>query len=172
MLIMNQADIQTANQNNEIVTKYSWFMEVLLALDQLGNSLAGGHHDSTVSARIGFHLYDADGERGMFWSFLEFMVNFTFSPIDGPHHCRMAYCADKNEQFKEGGFFAKLLLIILVLFTCTLLILPILVLGIFKGTGTSYYLSNGERIPKKDVFAYIDYCIHSEDPCAYLHKLR
>ncbi|MEM8510003.1 MAG: hypothetical protein AAF717_19380 [Bacteroidota bacterium] len=169
---MEQAQLQSAAQNNEIVVKYSWFMEVLLGLDQLGNSLAGGHHDSTVSARIGFHLYDEDGARGMYWSFLEFVVNLTFSPVDGPHHCRMAYCSDRDEKFRDGGFFAKLLLLFLVLLACGLLILPILLIGIFRAAGTSYYLSNGERIPKKEVYQLIAYCLSENDPCAYLQKLR
>lgn len=169
---MQQEVLRTAVQSNQIVVRYSWFMEVLLALDQLGNSLAGGHHDSTVSARIGFHLYDPKGARGMYWSFLEFVVNLTFSPIDGPHHCRMAYCADRNEVFKDASVLVKLILVLLVVATCIILILPILVLGIFKGTGTSYYLSNGQRIPKKDVFKLIEYCVHEANPCFYLDHLR
>ncbi len=169
---MQQEVLRSAAENNEIVVRYSWFMEVLLALDQLGNSLAGGHHDSTVSARIGFHLYDVNGARGMYWSFLEFVVNLTFSPIDGPHQCRMAYCADRDETFRDGSWFLKFILALLVLATCLILILPILVLGIFKGTGTSYYLSDGEHIPKKDVYALIEYCVHETDPCSYLLHLR
>lgn len=169
---MQQEVLRTAVQSNQIVVRYSWFMEVLLALDQLGNSLAGGHHDSTVSARIGFHLYDPKGARGMYWSFLEFVVNLTFSPIDGPHHCRMAYCADRNEDFREGGFLAKVVLLVLVLVTCLILILPLVLVGLFKAAGTSYYLSNGERIPKKEVYALIENCIADDDPCFYLKKLR
>lgn len=169
---MQQQALRSAAQNNEIVVRYSWFMEVLLALDQLGNALAGGHHDSTVSARIGFHLYDPKGTRAMYWSFLEFVVNLTFSPIDGPHHCRMAYCADREETFRDGNIVLKIVLVLLVLVTCLILIVPILVLGIFKGTGTSYYLSNGERIPKKEVFVLIEHCVSEADPCSYLHYLR
>lgn len=147
-------------------------MQVLLGLDQLGNALAGGNHDSTVSARIGFHLYDPKGARGVFWSFLEFVVNLTFSPVDGPHHCRMAYCSDRNEDFREGSFLAKVVLVVLVLVTCLVLILPILAIGLFQAAGTSYYLSNGQRIPKKDVYRLIEICVSEDDPCFYLKKLR
>ena len=169
---MQQETLRSAAEENNIVVKYSWFVQVLLGLDQLGNALAGGNHDSTVSARIGFHLYDPKGERGMYWSFLEFVVNLTFSPIDGPHHCRMAYCSDSDEAFRGGGFIAKVVLFFLVMITCIILILPILLIGIFRAAGTSYYLSNGERIPKKEVYQLIKYYIEEDDPCLYLKLLR
>ena len=169
---MQLETLRSATEQNDIVVRYSWFMQVLLGLDQLGNALAGGHHDSTVSARIGYHLYNPNGARGMYWSFLEFVVNLTFSPVDGPHHCRMAYCSDRNEDFREGGFLAKVVLVVLVLVTCLVLILPILAIGLFQAAGTSYYLSNGQRIPKKDVYRLIEICVSEDDPCFYLKKLR
>ncbi len=32
-----------------------WTLRVLLAVDQLGNALAGGHEDETISSRLGRH---------------------------------------------------------------------------------------------------------------------
>ncbi|WP_350284245.1 hypothetical protein [uncultured Croceitalea sp.] len=169
---MEQQHLQAAAENNEIIVTYSWIMQVLLAFDQLGNALAGGHHDSTISARIGFHLYDKDGDRGMFWSFLEFVVNLVFSPVDGPHHCRMAYCSDRDEEFRSAGFLAKIFLLIFVLPLSPVILLITSIIGLFKGVGTSYHLTDGTQIPKKDVFDFIQYCVNETDPCSYLQKLR
>jgi len=170
---MPQFPLQNAAQRNEIEVKYSWSMQVLLGLDQLGNALAGGNHDSTVSARIGYHVHGKNEDKpNIYWSFLEFFVNLTFSPVDGPHHCRMAYCSDSDEEFRDGGFFAKIFLLFLVLITCLILILPILIIGVFRAAGTSYYLTNGDRIPKKEVYQLIEHCLLEDDPCAFLRKLR
>lgn len=64
----------------------NWPYAVLIAIDQLGNTLAGGHPDSTISARIGYFSENVCSVK-VYWKNLERIIDFTFFPIDGPKHC-------------------------------------------------------------------------------------
>ena len=71
----------------------------LVSFDQLGNTIAGGNPDATISARVGYYAT----KRNKFWLFLQSIVNFTFFPVDGPGHCFEAYKKDKDEKFRRGS---------------------------------------------------------------------
>lgn len=80
----------------------NYWYNALVAFDQLGNALAGGNPDATISARIG---YNANyGKTNLkYWKFLEKSVNWTFSPVDGANHCLDAYDSDKGEEYYSAG---------------------------------------------------------------------
>lgn len=67
------------------------------ALSQLGNALAGGDPDVSISARIG-QMNDAN----LFWYVCRVIVDFTFYPIDGWGHCRGAFKSDMLEDYTIG----------------------------------------------------------------------
>ncbi|MDW3190725.1 MAG: hypothetical protein R8G66_00080 [Cytophagales bacterium] len=106
---------------------------VVLSLDQLGNTLAGGDPDNTISSRLG-HLnhYREDGpglkrrpDVNGYWRLLEMIVDTTFEPIDGKGHCVEAFYSDAGERFegKTGGW-ALVMVSILVILTC----IPLLII--------------------------------------------
>lgn len=94
---------------------------LMVALDQLGNALAGGNPDSTISARIGYFSEIAESVDPIlapFWKLLRAAVDFTFYPIDGPGHCVKAYHNDSGERFRQGSDLARGVLTGLVLIFC------------------------------------------------------
>ena len=109
--------------------KKYWY-HLAIAFDQLGNAIAGGNPDSTISARIGYNV-EHDGH--WIWFMLQEIVDWTFRPIDGPEHCRQAYDADKNEVFYAAGKdWIKLVLIWIVVVFCIPLSIIIRLSKLFK----------------------------------------
>ena len=86
-----------------------YIYNILMAIDQLGNALAGGYHDTTISARVGFFAREAKNGR-IYWQFLEKVIDFTFYPLDGKGHSYKAYLEDKDENFHAGNTFAYIFL--------------------------------------------------------------
>ena len=80
-----------------------WLYSVLIAIDQLGNALAGGYADSTISARVGYNVRHAAPERQNYWRLLEGIINYTFLPLDGPDHCYQAYLAGNQTYYRDGS---------------------------------------------------------------------
>ena len=95
----------------------SYFKNVLVSLDQLGNTLCGGNPDNTISARVGYFSQTTRHAGKYFWKGLEKIVNFTFWPVDGPGHCRQAFEADPQEAFNDnnGDFFRVLISVVIVI---------------------------------------------------------
>lgn len=75
-----------------------YFKNVLIALDQLANTLCGHMPDETISATA----YRKSQEKGhYFYKFLKFVLDMTFSPIK-QDHCFQSYLAEvKREQLPE-----------------------------------------------------------------------
>lgn len=96
--------------------------EILLAIDKLGNAIAGGNHRCTISARVGYFQYNAVWPLIIWWKLLAFMIDFTFFPLDDHHHCREAWKKEQDETFKDhGNVVVVFLLSIIVLFSCIIL---------------------------------------------------
>lgn len=99
---------------------YIW--AVFISLDQLGNALAGGHPDMTVSARLGYLKHTRSGR---WWGPARKMVNWAFYPVDGLGHCgtsfRTACAADEQAKLRRGNDVGLCLLMVLVVF----LVLPL-----------------------------------------------
>jgi hypothetical protein len=97
---------------------------ILISIDQLGNTLAGGNEDCTISARLGY-LYI---NRPMWWAtMLMYIVDFTFYAADGPHHCLTAYLNDQNESFRRGSDVGLAILSIITIPFCIILFIPVLI---------------------------------------------
>lgn len=103
--------------------KHLYWLNLALAIDQLGNALAGGSADSTVSARVGFYSYEKYRNRWLrlYWHGLRWLIDFAFYPIDGPEHCRQAYASDADELFVHGSDLALAALGMLVLIMAPIL---------------------------------------------------
>jgi len=109
----------------------NWPHAVLIAIDQLGNSLAGGHPVTTISARVGYFSVNAKKGR-LYWQTLESIINFAFKPIDGENHCYKAWKADRNELFRIGSDLTRILLSIIILLATPFIALALRVAMLVK----------------------------------------
>lgn len=96
----------------------SWIGGVLVAIDQLGNAIAGGNPDSTISARTGYFARVSETPVRPYWELMEAIIDFTFYPLDGRDHCYRAYLADSQERNEEGSDLMRGMLGLIILFTC------------------------------------------------------
>lgn len=93
----------------------NWPMNVLVAIDQLGNAVAGGNPDATISARVGYFSKNAPASIKWYWQCLKAVIDFTFYPIDGPSHSLNALEKDKDERFIQGNDITRAILGLLVI---------------------------------------------------------
>ena len=93
-----------------------WLYTVLIAIDQLGNALAGGYADSTISARVGYNARHANPARQNYWRLLEWVINYTFLPLDGLDHCYQAYLAGNKTHYRDGSDLMRVILSTLIFF--------------------------------------------------------
>ena len=88
----------------------AWLWNVLVAIDQLGNAIAGGNPDITISARVGYFANRSKKRRFRFyWLFLEAIIDVTFYPIDGPNHCLKALEKDPEGHVHGNDFMRAIL---------------------------------------------------------------
>lgn len=100
---------------------WKYVSRIFLSIDQLGNVIAGGDADNTISARVGYynHHYFSENEKvPWYWSLFETIINAAFYPVDGPNHCHEAYHNDAAEIFDNR------LTNVLVAIAATLIIIP------------------------------------------------
>ncbi|MDN3666363.1 hypothetical protein ACFFU1_12635 [Algibacter miyuki] len=99
----------------------NFFFNTLISIDQLGNVIAGGNPDNTISSRVGYYTeaYYKPEDVPWRWNIYKNIINFTFYPIDGSHHCKEAYYNDAGEEFDEGiSDITVAILFIIILITC------------------------------------------------------
>ncbi len=98
------------------ISKY--FANILVSLDQLGNTLCGGDPDFTISARVGYFAETRTSATKYYWKFFESIINFTFWPVDGPGHCRQAFEADPENALNNinSDFFLVFLSVFIMAF--------------------------------------------------------
>lgn len=96
----------------------SYFKNVLVSVDQLGNTICGGNPDNTISARVGYFSEVNRNPNKYFWKALAKVINFTFWPVDGLNHCRQAFENDPEETFNDnnGDVFRVLISVFIVAF--------------------------------------------------------
>ncbi len=111
----------------------NWPLAILIAIDQLGNAIAGGHPDATISARVGFFSANARRVR-LYWKTLESVIDFAFFPIGGEKHCYKAWQADRDERFQHGSDLARVFLSIIILVACPLIAIVLRIFVIFIPT--------------------------------------
>ena len=108
-----------ATSNEDEVEKLPYWLNVLIAIDQLGNAIAGGNPDNTISGRVGF--FASDGHRSKiktYWKALERVIDFTFEPLQGPRHCYHAWKGEPDEADSEVTYITRMLLGIFVVVGC------------------------------------------------------
>lgn len=94
----------------------SYILRVLVSIDQLGNTIAGGNPDVTISARTGYFANIKKTRLRLWWRCMETIIDFAFRPIDGPDHCLRAYRADEQEgNHREGNDIARAVLGIFII---------------------------------------------------------
>jgi len=108
----------------------NWPVAVLVAIDQLGNAIASGNPDATISARVGYFSALAKRAKG-YWKGLERIIDFSFYPIDGPRHCYQAWQADKDERFLRGSDLARVILSVFIVVACLVIAIVLHVLVLF-----------------------------------------
>ena len=116
----------------KIHTTYSWLYAILIAIDQLGNALAGGYPDTTISARVGYNALHSGPLTRRCWCLLQVLIDYTFLPLDGPRHCYQAYQADKNHHYRDGSDLMRLILSVLVVANAPLIIVATRLIVLFR----------------------------------------
>jgi len=97
----------------------SYLLRVLVSIDQLGNTIAGGNPDITISARTGYFANVKKTRLRVWWQCMEAIIDFAFEPIDGPRHCLSAYLNDEEAgRHREGSDNARALLGLLIVIFC------------------------------------------------------
>lgn len=115
---MSTPDDQLGNE------KMPYVLGLLIGIDQLGNAIADGNPDNTISARVGYFASDeCESKIKGYWKFLEMVVDFAFKPIQGPGHCFNAWQSEKDEPDYPGNYIARIILGIFVLAGCILIII-------------------------------------------------
>lgn len=118
--------------------KLPYWFNVLVALDQLGNALADGNPDNTISARVGYfasNKYPCRLKR--YWQTLERIIDSTFEPIQGPGHCYNAWLAEADEADTQGSYYARVVLGVFVGVGC-LVIRLFLAVALWLNPGWRY----------------------------------
>ena len=102
----------------------NYLSNFFVAIDQLGNVIAGGNPDNTISSRVGYYteeFYEEDKIPAK-WQIFKQLINFAFFPIDGEDHCKQAYYNDAGENFDEGTKdLAVAVLAILIIPSCIMI---------------------------------------------------
>lgn len=96
----------------------SWILGVLIAVDQLGNAIAGGNPDATVSARTGYYASLTSFSGQSYWKLMEKIINFAFLPVDGPDHCYNCWRSEKHQRNLKGNDSLRAVLGVLIILVC------------------------------------------------------
>jgi hypothetical protein len=102
----------------------SYVKNILVAIDQVGNALAGGNPDNTISGRTGYFAEHGQNYSLWFWILMESIIDTTFFPFDGPGHCAQAYELEKDEEFYLTRKIALVVFAIIAVISCMVLIVP------------------------------------------------
>ena len=84
--------------------KYSYFLNLVVAVDQLLNAFLGGSCDETLSSRT----YRMARIKGGAWAKFEKFVNFLFwkdRDSEGRRHCEMAYIVEVDRIHMPKSFY-------------------------------------------------------------------
>lgn len=105
-------------------------MKVMIALDQLGNAISGGNPDITISSRVGY--YSSISSKWV-WAFMEWWIDLTFYPIDGPKHCYNSHLANKDEVYaSEGKDVFKVIMMMILLLVLAPISIVIKIISLFS----------------------------------------
>ena len=95
--------------------KWSYWLNLGISLDKLGNSVSAGSNKITISGRTGKYSHTEEPYNPL-WKLQEAVINFAFYPVDGPNHCLEAYKKEKHlrEEMREGNKLARLVMFWLI----------------------------------------------------------
>ena len=114
----------------------AYLSNFFVSIDQLGNTIAGGNPDNTISSRVGFYnQHNKSGTKAPWqWRVFEKIINFTFYPIDGEAHCHEAYHNDAGEAFDlhTKNIIVALLAAIIIIPSCILIAFLLYTLYLFR----------------------------------------
>ncbi len=118
---------------------WQYASHLFVSIDQLGNALASGNADNTISARVGYYNHHYSFENGKvpwYWVVFQKIIDNAFCPVDGPGHCHEAYHNDAGEIFdnRRTNFMVAIAAAI-VIPSCAafaLVLYPLSFLGIVK----------------------------------------
>jgi hypothetical protein len=102
----------------------SYVKNILIAIDQVGNALAGGNPDNTISGKTGYMALNAKSYARWFWLMLEALIDTTFMPFDGWGHCFDAWQKEKDEEFYWISKRAAVVFGLITIICCGILIVP------------------------------------------------
>jgi len=123
-----------------------------VSIDQLGNVLAGGNPDNTISSRVGYYnRHNRANERAPWqWRIFEKIINFTFYPIDGEDHCHEAFHNDAGEEFDNNtkNVLVALLAALIIIPSCLLISILLYTLYAF-GIVSPKYIDRNKNIKKR-----------------------
>ncbi len=96
----------------------TWLKNIFISIDQLGNAIAGGNPDVTISSRVGYfsNCKEASHNFYYYWNTLEIIIDTAFYPLEGKHHCRNAY--EETKMHEHGNDLARGLLGVFVVIGC------------------------------------------------------
>jgi hypothetical protein len=102
----------------------------LINVDKVGNALTGGNYQATISGRVGWF---AKQKPSKYWLILQYIIDQTFLPIEGPGHCARASKIEKHIKYRRGNDVGLFLLVFIIILTCTFILIPsIRFISIFK----------------------------------------
>jgi hypothetical protein len=117
--IQQKGNEMAARSNLTETKKMPYWFSVLVAIDQLGNTIAYGNPDNTISARVGyFASNEYKSKIKPYWKTLERIIDFTFEPVQGPGHCYNAWLAEADETDTQGSYIARIILSVFVALGC------------------------------------------------------
>lgn len=104
--------------------------ELIVNIDRLGNAICAGDYRTTISGRVGFFALT---KLNRYWYLLQWIIDETFRPIDGRHHCKQAFIFEKKQglNHRRGNDVALGLLSIVVIAACLILAPIILIISLF-----------------------------------------
>lgn len=96
----------------------SYFRNLFISIDQLGNTLGAGNPDVTISARTGYFANKQMTKLRLWWKLMEMVIDFAFEPFDGPGHCLKSYDSDQECGHEEGNDLARAFIGITIIIIC------------------------------------------------------
>ena len=123
-----------------------------VSIDQLGNVIAGGNPDNTISSRVGYYnKHKSSTEKApLQWQIFEKIINFTFYPIDGENHCHEAFHNDAGEEFDDHtkNILVAILAALIIIPSCLLISILLYTLYLF-GIVSPKHIDRNKNIKKR-----------------------
>ena len=96
----------------------NWAYNLLVSLDQLFNTIAGGNPDTTISGHVGY-MATLDAR----WKWVEKVIDHTFAPLE-INHCENTCLSDDDIDRTDNRWATAIIAVI----GCVVLYVPIRIL--------------------------------------------